>query len=297
MTRFSVSRHFPKVVALSLATAASLASTEALADRRNPLAGQPTVRHRQELREFRLELTPLMGISYLENFNHAVLGGAKLNYHFKDWFAIGGMFAGGTSVRTGVADEILTTLAPAGMPGTCPSDGVPAKAGSPVCGLAERAMNKVTWIAGINAEITPMSGKFSLFSRSFFNYDFYFLGGVGFVNRTNDLPAVRNTDTPQTCKDEAMGTPVRNTPESGGCYGQNQGTLIGPMLGVGFHMFFTPAVALNVEFRDILVSENSSGRDVNFDGRLTGDDKKLGNKFFWTLGVAFYLPWRPNISD
>lgn len=297
MTRFSVSRWFPGLLAVSLAMAGSMVPGQASADRRNPLAGQPTVRHRQELREFRLELTPLLGISYLENFNHAVLGGAKLNYHFKDWFAIGGMFGGGTSVRTGVADEILTTLAPAGMPGQCPNDGVPAKAGAPVCGLAQKAMNKVAWIAGINAEITPMSGKFSLFSRSFFNYDFYFLGGVGFVNRTNELPAARNTDLAQNCKDEVMGTPVRNTDAAGGCYGQNNGTLIGPMLGVGFHMFFSPAVALNVEFRDILVSDNPSGRDVNFDGKLTGDDKKLGNKFFWTLGVAFYLPWRPNISD
>lgn len=258
------------------ALAAALLPGVARADRRNPLAGQPTVRHRQELREFRLELTPLMGISFLEDFNHAVFGGAKINYHIKDWIALGGMFGAGTAVKTGVASEIL---------GTLPPTRDDSKRGLPDQPTAERAMNKVAWLAALQAEITPMTGKFSLFSRWFYNYDFYLYGGVGFVNRTNELPADRNADRPQDCK------------STEGCFGQNQGLGIGPTLGVGFHMYFSPAIALNVEFRDIMITDNPSGRDVNVDGTLNKDDKAFGNKFFWTIGLAFYLPWKPNISD
>ena len=35
--------------------------------------------------------TPIMGVSFLEDFNHTVLGGLKLNYHIKDWIAIGAL--------------------------------------------------------------------------------------------------------------------------------------------------------------------------------------------------------------
>jgi outer membrane beta-barrel protein len=247
---------------LALSGSALLAGS-ARADRRNPLEGQPAIRHRVELRTLRFEVTPFVGFTMLQDFNNTVFGGVKLQYHLNDWFSIGGLFGGGAAIGTGLKDQILTTLPDMG------SASVPSKT------CAEAAMNKIVWYAAGQGEFTPFAGKFSLFSKSFFNYDFYVDGGVGFIGLQNDSGKLSG------CGDQ---------------FGKNDGMKIGPSGAVGVHMFFNKFIALNLEYRGIVAKDNSAGRDTNGDKVLNDDDQKLGLKSFVTLGVAFFLPTTAEIS-
>jgi outer membrane beta-barrel protein len=254
----------------------------ARADRKNPLEGQPAVRHRVELRTLRFEATPFFGFSYLEDFNHTLLAGVRLQYHIFDWFGVGGVFGFGGALKTGVADEILKTL---------PDTPDPSRPGLPTKDLADKAMNRTQWMAALQGEFTPITGKLAAFGKLFVNYDFYVFGGVGFVNRVNDLPDSVNNLAQQNCKGD-------NTPQGGlmGCYGGNTGIAAGPTFGGGAHLFFNQFMALNVEFRDIIIRDNAAGRDINGDGTLNADDIQTGAKYFFSFGLAFFLPAKAEIS-
>jgi outer membrane beta-barrel protein len=245
----------------------------ARAERKNPLEGQPAIRHRVELRYLRFEATPFFGFSFLEDFN--------LQYHIFDWFGIGGEFGGGGSLQTGVADEILRTL---------PDTFDPNRPGLPTRDLAQKAMNKTQWMAALQGEFTPITGKLAAFGKLFVNYDFYVYGGVGFINRVNGLGAEFNKDTVQNCKmmNASTGQP--------GCFGMNTGMAIGPSFGGGVHLFFNQWMAFNAEFRDVIIRDNAAGRDLDGDGLLTTDDAQTGAKYFFTFGFAFYLPTHADVS-
>src|SRR5215831_13222015 len=127
---------------LSFASLLSLVSLSARADRRNPLEGQPSIRHRVELRTLRFEATPMLGFTILQDFNNTFYGGVKLQYHLSDWFAIGGAFAGGAAIGTGLKTTILGTLqAQSFMGGPAKND-------------AQDAMNHITWWAATQGEFT-----------------------------------------------------------------------------------------------------------------------------------------------
>jgi outer membrane beta-barrel protein len=240
------------------------------AGRRNPLEGQPSIRHRLELRNLRFEVEPFIGFTILQDFNNTVMGGAKLQYHLTDWVGIGGVFGGGAAVGTGLKSQILSTL----------NDSMPL--GGPPRTDAEQAMNHIVWMAAAQAEFTPFGGKFAMFSRAFFNYDFYLDGGAGFVNLKNDL-AGKN---PMSCDSKVLTNQ----------FGCNDGTKIGPSAAAGVHMFFNDFMAFNLEYRAIVIKDNSAGRDTNGDRAVNDDDLGWSLKQFVTLGLSFFLPAKADIS-
>ena len=62
--------------------ALALLAAPAHADRgRNPLAGQPAIRHRLEMRKMRLEITPQFMISANQPFLIGFGGGANIRFH------------------------------------------------------------------------------------------------------------------------------------------------------------------------------------------------------------------------
>ena len=248
---------------LSFATMLSLVSLPLRADRRNPLEGQPSIRHRVELRTLRFEATPMIGFTVLQDFNNTFYGGVKLEYHLSDWLSIGGAFAGGTAIGTGLKTTILDTLKDQ------------ASMGGPPRADAQDAMNHITWWAATQAEFTPFGGKFAVFSKAFLNYDLYVDGGAGFVGLDNSL-----------------GTRF-------GCnmsFGCNTGVKIGPTVAAGLHMFFNDWMAFDLSWRTIIIKDNPAGRDVNGDQIVTDDDLGWSLKQFVSLGLAFYLPIRADIS-
>jgi len=77
-----------KVKLLTLLFAATL-STSALADRRNPLEGQPAVRHMLELRRLRFEAALQFITSTNQDYKNAFGPGLNLQFHIFDWLGIG----------------------------------------------------------------------------------------------------------------------------------------------------------------------------------------------------------------
>jgi outer membrane beta-barrel protein len=264
-----------KRIAPVLAVTALLAAPAARAERRNPLEGQPSIRHRLELRNLRLEATPFVGFTVLQDFNNTVMGGAKLEYHLTDWFSVGGLFGGGAALGTGLKTTILDTLDP----------NMELK-GGPIRSQAEAAMNYIQWMAAVQGEFTPFGGKFSMFAKSFFNYDFYVDGGAGFLNMASDLSSKFPTLVPMDCSSKALNNQ----------FGCNTGLKIGPTIAAGFHMFFNEFMALDVSYRAVIIKDNPAGRDTNGDKTVNDDDAGWAYKQFVMLGVSFYLPVKAEIS-
>ena len=85
-----------------LAGAASSASAE---HRRNPLAGQPAIRDRVEMRKLRFEISPAFLVDINQDSKHAFGPGAHLVFHITDWLSLSGFggFAGILDCRRGVS--------------------------------------------------------------------------------------------------------------------------------------------------------------------------------------------------
>lgn len=249
--------------------------TAAQAQRRSPLADAPAIRKRVELRETRLEFGVGMGSTINQTFYHGLMANLRLGFHFTDWLSISAM--GGfnvASLATGFQDRLIETLPDA-------SDRAPSDA------EAKAGMNKSSMIFAGQVELTPFTGKYSLFGKLFAHYDFYLFGGAAVAN----LVAVNPSAAAPTCSDMA----VRN-------YCVVTGMKPGATFGGGFHSFFNNFVALHVELRDILIKDNPAGRNVNGDRDGTMANLVDNKDLTWTshlmasIGLTLYLPSTASIS-
>lgn len=241
-------------------------------ERRSPLADSPAIRRRLELRDKRFELGVGTAVTLGQDFYHAALVNLKLAFHINDWLAIGG-YAGINIYKdwqTSFGEELLDRL---------PNTKGPAVEDqrTPTKTEALNGMNKIGQIFGLNAEITPFTGKLSLFGSFFANYDMYFLAGPGFINFEADGPACTTPQRYQSC-------PIT-------------GMRIGPSWGTGIHAFVNEIVALNLEFRDVYVKNNASGRDENGTRFTNENDEYWDHNFTLALNVMFFLPTKPRITD
>ena len=263
-----------------------LAAAPALAQRANPLDGQPEVRRRLMLRENRFEVSPEIGFAINRAFYHTILVGLKAEYHISDWISIGANFGSGygMNVRTGLADNVIAQLPDTYDPST-------AKQLIPSKDMASRPMLKLNMLVGAQANITPFFGKMALFSKLFFNYDFY--GFVGF-----GAALYGDSCTPTTCQFQD-GTGPNPT----------KGFKPGLTFGAGFHFFFNNWIALNAEILDTAVANvNLAGRDINWDPqrdpttnallppKVDKNDKQWDHILTVILGCSFYLPSDVKIS-
>jgi outer membrane beta-barrel protein len=153
-------------------------------------------------------------------------------------------------------------------------------------------MNKSSTLFGGRVEVTPFTGKYSLFGSLFAHYDFYVFAGGALVN----LAAVTPTAGVVACKD----TPDANTAT---CVAS--GSKVGGLGGVGFHSFFNDFVALSVELRDVLYKDNPAGRGVvvTDTNDANGGQAQASNKdLTWSshvmaiLGVTVFFPTTASIS-
>jgi outer membrane beta-barrel protein len=247
----------------------SLAPSLARAERKNPLEGQPAVRHRYELRRLRFEITPMFSTSINQDYKHAFGVGGNLNFHIFDWLAIGVegnyLFNTNTALEDAVRDRLRTNDA---SPNKVP--GVPS--------LRQHDER----VLGINAtmapyaQVTPFFGKFAVFSALFVSYDLYAKVGLGIVNYVQN----------GCCHDLAPGV---DDPANGNS-AQFAGLKIGAMVGVGAHVYFNEWLGMELELRDYIVGANPGGLDVTADRKLTKDDEGPQNNIFFGVGLTLMLP-------
>lgn len=261
----------PSLFALALLGLPAIAH----AQRRSPLADAPAIRKRVELRQTRLEFGAGMGTTINQTFYHGLMADVRLGFHLTDWLsisAVGGF--GATTLSTGFRDRLIDSLNKRE-----PSN--PAEKRTPMAATANGGMNKTSFFGAGQLELTPFTGKYSMFGKLFAHYDFYLFGGVAAMNFVAATP----NGTP-TCGAAAAANDV--------CVAT--GMQIGGTFGGGFHSFFNDFIALNVELRDVLVKDNPAGRDVNGDTDVDKADLTWMGHYMAIFGLTLYLPATASIS-
>lgn len=264
---------------LSLASIFAAFPQTAHAQHKSPLADAPAIRKRVELRDKRFEIGVAAGTTLNETFYHDILLNAHLAFHITDWLSIGavGIF-GVSSLSTGFNDELLSTL-------NTPSAGMPTTGRAPDPAAAKAGMNKPASIILGQVEVTPFTGKFSLFGKLFAHYDFYIAPGVGLVNlakANSGAATLRNGTAITDCVDQTADPNVTT------CV--NTGSQFGGSVAAGFHSFFNDYFALSVELRDVVIKDNPAGRDVNGDQFADKRDLTWTQHWMATVGLSVYFP-------
>lgn len=248
-----------------------VASAQELVDRKSPLADAPAIRHRQELRDGRFEAGLGIGSTMAAEFYHGVFANLRLAYHLSDWLTISGTLGQNIlpDLKTGVTENLESTLKSRST--------TDAAAGAPTAKDALGAMNKMNQVFGLQAEVAPITGKFSLFGKTFMHYDMYALGGVGAVNFAADLEKCDAPKASQSCPDIGM--------------------KIGGNVGLGMHAYFNKWMALNLEAKDVIVKTNRAGQDATGDDLANDRDLSWGSNWILAMNLTFFFPTVPKITD
>jgi outer membrane beta-barrel protein len=266
----------PRWLSLLIAVAVTVVPLAAQAQRKSPLADAPAVRKRFELRQTRLEFGAGFASTVNQDFYHSMLVNVKAGFHFTDWLALSafGDFAV-ANVGTGFRGTLVDN------PGGSLPDAPEAGHYAPTKEQAAAAMQKITNILGVTFDVSPFTGKYSLFGKFFASYDFYIsVGGAAITVKPNDGAGLVDCGS--------VTTPVA------AC--KVEGLKPGGTLGLGFHSFFNNFVALDVSFRDVIAKLNPSGRDVDGHGGANNDDLTWTNTWLATIGLVLYFPTHPGIS-
>lgn len=267
------------------------AVSQAAPERKSPLADAPAIRKRLELRSTRFE----MGVGAMQTLNqdfyNAMLVDVKMGFHITDYLAISGSFGFNVTPgwRTSFNSKLNSTLASSchadnGI-GACDGKNgnpTPENDKTPTQGQASAAQNRIQWIALAQIEFAPVTGKFSLFSKIFMNYDFYLIGGAAFVN----LMKKGNVEGLSTHED-ANGKTVYDPP---GYLKAVTGMRIGPNFGVGMHAFANNFFALNLELRDLMYKNNAAGRAITSAKDVESNDQVWTHNWLVGLNFMFFLP-------
>ncbi|MBU1241186.1 outer membrane beta-barrel domain-containing protein [Myxococcota bacterium] len=262
--------------------------------RGDPLEGQPAVRRRILYLPNRFEVSPSLGVSFLQDYKHSFLIGVKAEYHFNDLFSIG--FAAHyspLSIDSGLTSEIKSTL-PNELETDTYINPTPSKS------AMTDALDTIRMVMGPYVAYTPAFGKMALFSSVFFNFDLYFFGGLGIVQlESGSLNSSKYVDSPSSAASpHRLHLDIRE---------ENGGWKFGPQAGVGLKVFINRSVAINVEFRWLYIKRNAAGFDTNGDTVLGGPtdnqtewvivdskDDIWENTMFFHFGVSFFFPrWAP----
>lgn len=164
----------------------------------------------------KLELTVLGALSVDDAFFSKYQGGAKLAYHFNDYFALAVMGSAGTSSSTG-----STSICPLNK--TCTSA---------TAAQLYQVPGDIKWITGLELEFSPIYGKLNVFAEKALHFDLSLLAGA-------DLVAYRDVLKPA---DANSGQVPGNATSPGG------------HVGLGARVFFARFMALRLEIKDVVYS-------------------------------------------
>lgn len=271
-------------LSFSPSTGLTMDTSEAQAERKNPLDGAPAVRGRLLLVKNRFEFTPAFESTINSDFRHTLSGGAKLEYHFSDLISFGGVGFFGTSIDTGLTDKIVSTL-PETDPSPMNTDADP----TPTQTEFTSHLNSMPFHGALFVSVTPWYGKLAAFGKFFVNFDFYFQAGLSFASLTSDCSSsVCNDANPEGNDNSDPVILPDNNPNDDPVL--NDGFKPGIYLGGGIHVFLNDYLALDLTVRNYMFSDNPSGLDFNADLAVTEEDNRFQNHLFMGIGLSVMLP-------
>jgi hypothetical protein len=261
-----------------------------------PLAGAPAVRKLRLYRQMRFEIAPAVSFTLLDEYQRTILLGARLQFNFTDWLAIGGWGALGSVIRlpTALTDNIqAVNQQRQGQVAPCNNNPGMAGCSGPLLTQRLTAVNLgknlkdqlggIDWVVAPQITLTPFRGKLALFQSIYLDTDLYISAGPAFVGLTE-----RKNCSP--------------------CVGQFQRasrTAIAPTAAAGFSFYVNKWSAIGFEYRVLPFAWNISGfdtagggKDSQFpDNKITDADQRFRFNQMMTLSYNFYLPTQYKVSE
>lgn len=287
--------------------------------RKSVLEGEPIVRQKLQLRKFRFQLTPYVGMSLSQPFVHMGYVGARAGFHFADWIGARAGFGYGV---VNVDSALLRAINGGGLPVGIPpgavdnsvANGPTCPAGAPCRPLAETdnpapllhdfqaGLTRAQWQASVDAVFTPFSGKLGLFSAAFTNYDIYLFGGLGLMGWNKHYPDQTST-AEQLSLSTDIDSPTYCTAMTSGQNAEcllhpvaaDAGVKLGASFGGGVNLFASNFVSINLEVQDIVTRNNLAGLNTtvaDIPPRVDRADKDIFHNVTLQVGATFYIPFK-----
>ncbi len=261
-----------------------------------PLAGAPAVRKLRLYRRTRLEVAPAVSFTLLDEYQRTILLGARLQFNFTDWLAVGAWGAYGKAIRlpTALTENIqevnegrqADVAACAGTPGTNECKGVSLTDRLTEVNLGDDLKDQlggIDWVLAPQITLTPLRGKLALFQSIYVDTDLYVSAGPAFVGLTE-----RKDCNP-----------------CGNIFQTTTRMAIAPTFAVGLSFYVNKWSAVGFEYRGLPFAWNISGfdtagggKDDEFpDNRITEADQRFRFNQMMTISYNIYLPTQYKVSE
>jgi outer membrane beta-barrel protein len=197
----------------------------------------------------RLELTPQALLSVNDAFFTKYFGGLKATWHFSEAWSVSGAYATGGAGRTGSAV-------------VCP-----ANQGCHPASAAElyQVPGRLRSLAGLEVAWAPVYGKLNVLAERVAHFDLALLVGADLVSHDRVLSA-----------EEAIRLGLRPATEQ----------TVGGHVGLGARIFVSDAVAVRLEFRDLVYQVKVPNRAGS--GLGAAD---IQNQLLAEVGVSVFFPF------
>jgi outer membrane beta-barrel protein len=255
-----------------------------------PLAGAPSVRRLRLYREGRAELAIGPGLTLLDEYKRTIFISGRLQYNVFDWLGIGvfgGFSPDALSLNTDLTDKIEDTPAPRNSRTAVNLPNAQAQAAGT---KFEDQTGKMSWMAVPQVTFSPFRGKLALFQKLFVDTDLYLHGGVAIVGvkERGDCGAPGQTACNQTAS-----------------FAQVSRVAVAPSFGLGFSLYPTNFVSINIEYRAFPFAYNrggfdsrGTGPDASFpDNKIDSEDRTFKFNQMVFLAAGFHFPTTPKLSD
>jgi hypothetical protein len=248
-----------------------------------PLAGAPAVRKLRLHREGRIEVSPGVSFTLLDEYQRTIMPGLRATYHFTDWIGAGVWGGFGFQYTTGLTDELqekaIDNRDCGNRPFTkaCRLTEVNLTRGN----LADDQLGKIQWVAAPQLTFVPFRGKLSLFASLFFDTDVDFFLGPAIVG----LQERKECGTGDTACANSFELESR--------------IAIAPTFGLGLNFYpGNSFFGFGVEWRGLPFSWNTSGFDNHGagpneafpDNAVDDKDREFHFNSVLTINLNFQLP-------
>jgi outer membrane beta-barrel protein len=206
----------------------------------------PVIRHVFLLKQ-RWELVPSIALSFRDPFFTKYMFELSLTYHFTD--TLGLMLRAGYAVdAVSGSAQICTVNVDNGGTRGCRSPTYDE--------LNGKGTGQIKFLGALDAQWTPVYGKFNLFAEWVLHFDLYGIIGPAFVS-------------------------YNGPPGNGLTTGSTSDFTVGGEVGLGMRFFFNRWMTLRVELRDDIYGEKSP---------TPGGGTAVQNQLFIDVGIGFFFP-------